>query len=152
MENHQRYIFIDNQAIPVTEEVYRAYVRPIWREQKRLERDGRCCVNGIRCMGDCSHCPHERRRMVLSLDQMMEEGFEPADPSADVEDILEGRMLLEALFRRLEELDPDGQLLCQLLMDGKSERQIAAQFGISQVAVHKRKQKVFGLLREALDR
>ena len=51
----------------------------------------------------------------------------------------------------LEELDPDGQLLCRLLMDGKSERQIAGQLGISQVAVNKRKQKVFALLREALD-
>ena len=151
MENRQRYIFIDNQPIPVTEEVYRAYMRPVWAEQKRQERAKRCRIGGVRCTGDCSQCPHMRTGTAVSLERLDEVNHAPADLSADVQEIVEGRLLLEALFQQLEELDPDGQLLCRLLMDGKSERQIAGQLGISQVAVNKRKQKVFAFLREALD-
>lgn len=150
MENRQRYIFIDNEPIPVTEEVYRAYMRPVWAEQKRQERAKRCRIDGVRCAGDCSQCPHMRTGTAVSLERLDEVNHTPMDLSADVQEIVEGRLLLEELFRRLEELDPDGQLLCRLLMDGKSERQIAGKLGISQVAVNKRKQKVFALLREAL--
>lgn len=150
MQNRQRYIFIDNRPIPVTEEVYRAYMRSVWAEQKRQERAKRCRIDGVRCTGDCSRCPHMRTGTAVSLERLNEVNHTPVDMSADVQEIVEGRLLLEALFRQLEELDPDGQLLCRLLMEGKSERQIAGQLGISQVAVNKRKKKVFALLREAL--
>ena len=151
METRQRYIFIDDEPIPVTEDVYRAYMRPIWREHKRRERANRCRIGGVRCTGDCSQCPHQRTGTAVSLERLDEVDNTPADLSADVQEIIEGRMLLEELFRQLEELDPDGQLLCRLLMDGMSERQIAGKLGISQVAVNKRKKKVFALLREALE-
>lgn len=151
MENRQRYIFIDNQPIPVTEEVYRAYMRPIWREHKRRERAKRCRIGGVRCTGDCSQCPYKRTGNALSIERMQGVGHDPVDTTYDLEMVVEGRLLLEALFEQLEALDPDGQVLCQLLMDGESERQIAGQLGISQAAVNKRKQKVFALLREALD-
>lgn len=151
MENRQRYIFIDNQPIPVTEEVYRAYMRPVWAEQKRQERAKRCRIGGVRCAGDCRQCPHMHTGTAVSLERLDEVNHTPVDLSADVQEIVEGQLLLEALFRHLEELDPDGRLLCRLLMDGKSERQIAGQLGISQVAVNKRKKKVFALLREALN-
>ena len=150
MESQQYYITINGQNIPVSEEIYRAYKRPEWAEHKRMEREKRCRIGGVRCNGDCSQCPHQRTGTMVSLDRLEEVNHVPADFSADVEEIGAGRMLLEELFRALEQLDPDGQLLCQLLMDGESERQIAARFGISQVAVHKRKRKVFGLLRDAL--
>lgn len=35
MENQQRFIEIDGQQVLVTEEVYRAYKRPLWAEHKR---------------------------------------------------------------------------------------------------------------------
>ena len=53
METRQRYIIVDNQPIPVTEEVYHAYMRPVWAEQKRQERAKRCRIGGVRCVGDC---------------------------------------------------------------------------------------------------
>lgn len=150
MENRQRYIFIDNEPISVTEEVYRAYMRPIWRERKRRERVKRCRIGGVRCTGNCSQCPYQRTGGALSIERMQGVGHDPVDTTYDLEFVVEGRMLLEALFEQLEALDPDGQVLCQLLLDGESERQIAKRLGISQVAVNKRKQKVFGLLREGL--
>lgn len=150
MENPQRYIFIDGEPIPVTEEVYRAYMRPIWRVRKQRERVKRCRIGGVRCTGKCSQCPYKRTGGALSIERMQGVGHDTVDTTYDLEDVVEGRMLLEALFEQLEELDSDGQVLCQLLLDGESERQIAKRLGISQVAVNKRKQRVFGLLREGL--
>ena len=150
MENCQRHIYIEGQKVPVSEEVYQAYMRPVWAEQKRRERAKRCRINGVRCTGDCRQCPYQRTGTTVSLEKLDEVNHAPVDLSADVQEIVEGRMLLEALFQQLEELDPDGQLLCRLLLDGESERQIAGRLGISQVAVNKRKQRVFSILREAL--
>lgn len=150
MENCQRHIYTEGLKVPVSEEIYQAYMRPVWAEQKRRERAKRCRIGGVRCTGDCRQCPYQRTGTAISLERLDEVNHTPVDLSADVQEIVEGRMLLEALFRQLEELDPDGQLLCRLVMDGKSERQIAGRLGISQVAVNKRKQRVFSILREAL--
>jgi len=52
-----RYIEIDGQQIPVSEEVYRAYKRQLWAEHKRKEREKRCRdEKGNRCTRDCSTC------------------------------------------------------------------------------------------------
>ncbi len=48
MENQQRYIPIDGQQIPVTENVYRANRRPAWAEHKRKEREKRCVISNGR--------------------------------------------------------------------------------------------------------
>ena len=77
MENKQYYITIDNEQIPVTEEVYRAYKRPEWAEHKRFERSKRCVDSkGRRCTADCSKCPRARTGSVLSLDKLAEDGFD----------------------------------------------------------------------------
>ena len=134
----ERHIYIDGQKVPVSEKIYQAYMRPVWAEQKRRERAKRCRIGGVRCAGDCRQCPYQRTGTAVSLERLDEVNHMPVDLSADVQEIVEGRMLLE------------GQLLCRLLLDGESERQIAGRLGISQVAVNKRKQRVFAILREAL--
>jgi len=149
-ETKQYYISIDGQEVPVSEKVYRAYKRPAWAEQKREERESRCIIAGVRCKKDCSQCPHRRTGSALSLEGFADDGFTPADLSADVEEIVASRILLEELFNALEELDPDGRLLCQLVSEGETERSIAERFGISQVAVGKRKKKLFAHLRGIL--
>ena len=57
----------------VSEEVYRAYKRPIWAEHKRNDRQKLCQVSdgkgGLkRCIEDCSKCNHTKEGSVLSLD------------------------------------------------------------------------------------
>ena len=102
MESKEYYVIIDGQQVPVTEEVYRAYMRPVWAEQKRQERSKRCRVDGVRCTGDCSQCPHQRTGSVVSLDQPADDGYHPADTQADIEEIVAGRIMLEDLFRALD--------------------------------------------------
>ena len=53
-ETKDYYICIKGEKVPVTEEVYRAYCRPVWAEKKRKEREQRCRnADGSRCAGDC---------------------------------------------------------------------------------------------------
>jgi len=150
----QRYIPIDGQQIPVTEESYRTYKRPAWAERKRKEREKRCVIsNGKgstkRCTGDCSKCDKQRTGSVLSLDKFTEEGFDVAD-TIDITELVADKLLLEELYIALEELDPDNRRIMELFSIGKSERDIAADIGLSQKAINKRKTKLFAQLREHL--
>lgn len=150
----QRYLKIDGQQIPVTEQVYRADKRPTWAERKRKEREKRCVIsNGRdgtkRCTGDCSKCDKQRTGSVLSLDKFTEEGFEVADP-VDLAELVADKLLFEELYAALEELDPDNRRIIELFSIGKSEREIAADIGLSQKAINKRKTKLFAQLRERL--
>lgn len=150
MDNQQRFIEIDGQQVPVTEEVYRAYKRPFWVERKRKEREKRCRdEKGNRCTKDCSKCPHQRTGSVLSLDRFTEEGFEVAD-TFDLAELAADKLLLEELYAVLEELDPDNRRIMELFSIGKSEREIADEIGLSQKAINKRKTKLFAQLRERL--
>lgn len=93
---NQRYIPIDKQQIPVTEEVYRAYKRPVWAERKRKEREKRCLGEKCnRCTGDCSKCNKQQTGSVLSLDSFIEgSGCEPAD-AVNIAELVKGKLLLE---------------------------------------------------------
>ena len=44
-----RYVWLDGMKIPVTEEVYRAYYRPVWREakQKEVRKDAECSLDTL---------------------------------------------------------------------------------------------------------
>ena len=70
--------------------------------------------------------------------------------SPSPESIAADRELLQALYAELERLDPDGKRICQLIMAGMSEREIAAAMGRRQSTVNYQKRKVLAALREAL--
>jgi len=154
-DNHlpddQFFVEIEGQKVPVTEEVYTTYMRPLWAEQKRSEREKRCRdENGNRCTKDCSYCSKQRSGTAYSLDSFKEDfGFEPTD-KIDVEELVADKLLLDELFDILNELDPSSRRIIELFSIGLPEREIAAKTGLSQKAVNKRKQKVFTYLREKL--
>jgi RNA polymerase sigma factor (sigma-70 family) len=146
----QRTIEIDGQQIPVIEEVYRAFKRPAWAEHKRQEREKRCRdENGNRCTKDCRLCDKTREGSVLSLDRFAEQGFEPAE-STDIDELIAEKELLNELYAALDELDPENRRIMDLFKVGMSEREIAADIGLSQKAINKRKTKIFAQLRERL--
>lgn len=122
------YIVIKGKRIPVTEEEYRAYKRPVWSEKKRKQRQA---VNGT---------------SPLSLDHLAEDGYEPTD-SANIEQMVEDKMLLEALYIALDTLSADDRTLVDdIFYRNKSERQVADELDLSQFGVNKRKHKVLGKL------
>lgn len=148
MSSNERYVEIDGQQIPVTEEVYRAYKRPLWAEHKRKERAKRCRdQNGRRCTKDCRTCGKAREGSVLSLDKFADDGYEVADP-ADMADLVADKLLLELLSDALDTLEPDERsLIDALFYKDRTVREYAAEIGVSHQAVVKRKQKVIEKLR-----
>jgi len=154
MENQQPYIVINEQKILVTEEVYRAYMRPVWAERKRKERERRCNIsNGKggtkRCDEDCNKCDNKRIGSVLSLDKFIVEGFEVED-TVDLAEYVVNKILLEELYATLEKFDPDNRRIMELFSIGKSEREIATEICLSQKAINKRKTKLFAKLHDRL--
>lgn len=66
------------------------------------------------------------------------------------ESVLMDKALLSALYEELDHLDPDGRRICELIMQGKTERQMAADLGRSQSTLNYQKRKVLAILREVL--
>ena len=57
MDNKERYIYVNGEKIKVTEEIYKEYMRPIWREERNTRNRWRCRdANGVRCKKDCIEC------------------------------------------------------------------------------------------------
>ena len=64
--------------------------------------------------------------------------------------VLEDAELLHALYAKLNELDPEGRLICQLIMQGKSERDCGKEMGLSRNTFVYRRDKLFKKLRSEL--
>lgn len=155
-KDRQFYLEIDGKTIYVTEEVYRAYMQPIWAEKKRKEREARCSIsNGKgsikRCMEDCSICQHPKRGIPLSLDKFYEDSqYEVADEYQNSLDRLIEDEFNEKLRQAILELKPLDQQIINLFSLNNSEREIAKEVGLSQKTVNNRKNKAFEILREKM--
>ncbi len=124
------YILTNGERIPVSQEVYYAYKRPEWREAKR---------RGV------------RSNRELSLESFAEEGFcIPSDKSL-VDEIVADKLLLELLMSEMNKLaDDERSLIDALFIEEKSEHELAQALGVSQPAVHKRRNSVLVKLRNLL--
>lgn len=81
-KNKEFYVMIQGKKVIVSEEVYRAYVRPIRNEQRKERRDWKCRVMGekgnlVRCNKKCSECKYAENGNkatgnILSLDKLLE--------------------------------------------------------------------------------
>ena len=115
--------------VPATEDVYLEYMRPLWREQKRIQRH----ANDI------------------SMDWLYEETeFEFADSTTDIENFLVKQEIRNVLREKLAELDEIDRQIMLLFANGMSESAIGQAVGLSQRGVGKRKKKLFEKLREQM--
>ncbi len=149
----QYYIEINGEKVPVTEEVYRAYYRPVWAEHKREERSRKCRLpNGTRCNKKCSECTMMKNGSDLSLESLNEEvGFEPQS-DYNIADVFEKKELLKRLHTVLDELEEiDCKIVKLKYFEAKSEREIASIVGFkSHKSVSKRLNKALAFLRDKL--
>ena len=115
--------------VPATEDVYLEYMRPLWREQKRIQRH----ANDI------------------SMDWLYEETeFEFADSTTDIENFLVKQEIRNVLREKLAALDEIDRQIMLLFANGMSESAIGQAVGLSQRGVGKRKKKLFEKLREQM--
>ena len=150
MENY--YVRIKGKEVAVSEEVYRAYVQPIRREQRRLRRQWRCLVKGengklVRCQKSCDECEYAQKGFEptgnpLSLQKLALKGFEIPDSDATPEEAyLEKERKGEELQRLREGMRKlpkrQAQVLDLYYYQSKSQEEIAQILGIQQPAVSK---------------
>jgi hypothetical protein len=90
-----------------------------------------------KCNGDCIGCKYHAAGDTTSLDQPRPDGngtlgdYIP-DNSKPMDEVIADRMLLEQLFSRLRELDPEADTIIQLWKDhpeGIPARAIARELG-----------------------
>ena len=84
-EQKQFYVTVNGQKVEVSEEVYRAYVRPIRAQQRAERRNWKCKVKGqrlksVRCKQDpysCSFAIHGNQATgnIPSLAALSESGY-----------------------------------------------------------------------------
>lgn len=72
------------------------------------------------------------------------------DESAAIAEVLEDAELLHALYVKLNELDPEGRLICQLIMQGKSKRDCVKEMSLSRNTFVYRRDNLFQKLRSEL--
>ena len=106
--------------IPATEEQYREYMRPLWREDKRQQRHG---------------------ADEVSADKVRD------DYEVEVPDDFN---LEEEVVNELAALQDIDRTILLMIADGSSEAATGKAVGLSQKAVNKRKHKLYALLKEHL--
>ena len=104
--------------IAATEEQYYEYMRPLWREDKR----------------------QQRQEPMASLDKMYEETeYEAADTESDLEADIMKKMLIDELHKALDELEEIDRTIMEMYSNNHSEAEIGQAIGMSQKGVNKRK-------------
>ena len=121
----------------VTEQTYREYYRDK-RRQKYI--DERSKLNG-----DVSY-------NALDTDETLGEDVF-ADTKTDVEAEVINKMTVTELRKAFLLLSPDERELIKILfIDGVTERKASEMYGISQVAIHKRKNRILAKLKDFLEK
>ena len=135
-----RFIYLHslNEKIPVSEDEYQKFSKEATRIRKYEQYHHRCfCPKQFnwKCDGDCDICEYHSTG-VLSLDAgNCEDGSSLYDSdliaTSCMENVIEDRMLLNQLFQRLRELDPDADRIIEMWMDDDkvSDRKIAEALG-----------------------
>jgi RNA polymerase sigma factor (sigma-70 family) len=124
------FIELNGRQIPVSKEVYYAFKRPAWREHKRRQ---------------------VRAEKELSLEAFADAGFEIPSGEALVDEIVEDKLLLDMLSKALSELTEEERVLIdELFFNDKSEREIAREIGVSQPAIHKRRNRILEKLKKLM--
>ena len=164
MEEHatdKRYFIpADGTLIEVSEDVYRAYYQPIWNTRYHARKNGECvCPRAQlwKCDGICPGCPFYAAGKKVSIDapiggedDELTLGDTLATDTPTAETVLMDKELLDTLYSELSRLDPDGRRICEFIMQGKTEREMAADMGKRQSTINYQKNKVLSFLREAL--
>jgi len=128
----QRYVIVNGEKIYVTEEVYYAYYRPVWRDAKQRK---------VRADVECS------------LDVLKDNGFEAVSDEAPVDEIVWDKLLTDKLYSVMAELTEDERsLIHALYVDGKSERELSKETNIPHPTIHSRKIAILKKIKPLLEK
>ena len=133
-DNKQFFIRVGGQAVPVTEEVYRAYYRMKRRERHLEEKDA----------------AHSLIHYA-AFDTKHSTGEEEIPDREDVADTVTRRLMTEKLHKCLDLLSGDERaLIWALFFENKTERQYSAEMGIPQKTINNRRKVILAKLKKLL--
>ncbi|MBR5091721.1 MAG: sigma-70 family RNA polymerase sigma factor [Ruminiclostridium sp.] len=142
--NDKKYkVTCGGKEIEVTEEVYRLYVTEPESERRliRKKKFGRIDVDA----------KNEKVSFILcredSLERLLELGVEIEDTNDSIAALETAVTVHQALAQLTER---ERYIIEALFFDGRSERDLADEFGISQKNVHKHKNKILAKLNKYL--
>ena len=131
------FLPLHGMLMEVTEEEYKAYYKDKRRQKYIDERS--------RENGDVSYD-------ALDSSDMLGESV-LVDLETNVEEQVTNKMTVAELRKAMLLLSPDERELIKILfIDGVTERKAAENYGVSQVAIHKRKNKILAKLKEFLEK
>ena len=148
-------ITVDKQDVEVSEAVYKEYAtsarRMEYTEQElKRNRVSRNPQSGKPVLDEYGQ-PIILPEREISLEKMLDEDWEFPSSEPSPEDVVIAELDMEALHRCLDLLSADERkLIDALFFEGFTEREYAKTLGVSQVAVNKRKNKVFEKLKNYL--
>jgi hypothetical protein len=139
-----RVIYLNGDPVPVTEEVYLEWYRPIWRTHDFARRHGQCsCHRWQLCEGDCAICRFRTDGDLRSLDDLQDSyELESALSGDDPEGLVLDAILLDELLDELDQRIPNGRRIAELLMNGLDDRSAAEALGIARSTFSDRKLKL----------
>ncbi len=150
-----------HQWVPVSKTDFDNYYRNINTYRRRQQEHGRCvCPASKRylCDMDCCTCHFHKGGDELSLDYTAtdEDGNEKSwledlpDDRSSAQSVMEDRELLDTLLHKLDELDPEGRRICELVMEGRSERDCGKEMGMARNTFVYKRDKLFAALADYL--
>ena len=140
MANKKRYYPLRSSTDPkkvklveITEEQYQAIYPEIWATIKREQRHGRCrCPANYlwTCNGYCSDCSYHTGGNEEFIDELTDTELSDEKPLMD--ELMACDQMLKLLVARFRELEPEADLIIELLEEGLSDRKIAETLGRKQ--------------------
>lgn len=123
--------------VPATKEQYYEYMRPLWAEDKRRQRQ------------ELATSPDKLG--AVSLEELWENTeYEVADTS-NLEETVIKKAMLEELHKALDELEEIDRTIAMMYSQGHTEEEIGQVVAMSQRGVNKRKKKLFVKLKSVLN-
>lgn len=162
-----RTLKIRGQVVEVSEEVYRAYIRPIRAEQRRKRREWKCQKlsetggHYVRCKDRCENCPYylagnSTLGNVTSLDKFVDCEVVIEDKQSDMEaNYIEQETQKEEYGKihvAIATLTPRQQEIVRLIyFEGKSQEEVAQILGIDFTSVSHALKRIKNSLRKKLE-
>ena len=158
MENKEKeyYLYVNGEKLVVTEEVYRAYMQPVWREEKNNYNRARCRDGkGVRCKGECSHCEFMNVRacsngLDTSFEYLAANECPELESDYNLEDSLITKEMIKRMNEEIDKLSSEETKIIELIKSGISGNKCAELLGISARMFNYKKNKIFEKIRKNL--
>lgn len=159
---------VKGKEIEVSEEIYRAYIRPVQAEQRQKRREWKCRVLSksgnyyVRCTKKCETCPYylagnSALGNVTSLDRLVDCEVEIEDKNSDFEaDYIEQETTKEEyaeLHKAIRQLTPRQQEVVKMIyFEGKTQEDVRKRFGIAKSSMSEVIDRIHASLKKILEK